>query len=169
MDEQEEQQGNGHADSSALDPTDTLILAFMRLAQLSRKWETFAGRDMSKTQIAILWRLRRDGTSRLTTVAEHLKVELSIASRQVNALVEAGAVVRHRDPADGRAWLITLTDTGRERLRAVERERREWFDQVLAGYSDDERAVAARVASAINAEWERSSSFRAKSTRPLAE
>ena len=144
----------GQTAVTPFDPTDELILAVMRTSRLSRTWEAVAGRGMSNAQIAILTRLCRDGKSRLTALAEAVALELSMASRQVNALVEAGAVVRERDPEDGRAWLIELAEPGRDALRAIERDRRQWFEQILAGISEDERAIAARVAAAINGAWE---------------
>jgi len=137
------------------DPTDELILALLRTARLSRTWEAVAGRGMSKIQVSILELLRDRGTCRLTTLADVMRVELSVMSRQVNVLAEAGAIERDRDPDDGRAWLIAITGVGLETLAAVEHGRREWFDQALAGLSQSERATAARVVSAINTEWER--------------
>ena len=146
------------------DPTDDLILALLRTARLSRTWEAVAGLGMSKIQISILEQLRVRGTCRLTTLADVMRVELSVMSRQANVLAEAGAIGRERDPDDGRAWLICVTDAGLETLEAVERGRREWFERALAGLSQDDRATAVRVVSAINSEWERALSR--KTQRP---
>ena len=141
------------AGETACDPTDDLIRALMQTTRLSRTWEAFEGQGMSKAQIAILTQLRQQGACRLTVLASSLNLELSVASRQVNALAEAAAVTRDRDPDDKRAWVIAIADGGRDTLRAIEEGRRCWFDATLAGFSLRQRATAARVIEAVNAEW----------------
>ncbi|MFC6419823.1 MULTISPECIES: MarR family winged helix-turn-helix transcriptional regulator [Sanguibacter] len=48
--------------------------------------------------------------------AQHLRVDLSVASRQVSALVDAGLVRRTVDDGDRRSRSIELTDLGHARV-----------------------------------------------------
>lgn len=148
----QDEAGARGAEGTAVDPTDELIAALMQTSRLSRTWEAFEGQGMSKTQVAILTRLRQ-GACRLTALAEELHLELSVASRQVNALAEAQAITRDRDPDDRRAWVIAIADGGRDTLCAIEEGRRRWFEAVLTGFSPRQRATAARVIGAVNREW----------------
>lgn len=55
-----------------------------------------------------------------------------------------GLIERHPDPADGRAWYITLTEIGiRQRSDAV-RSARMLNDLLSDGFDDDELAVVER-------------------------
>lgn len=58
-------------------------------------------------------------------LAEAMRADPSTVSRQVGQLVELGLVRREADPADGRACLLVLTDSGARRaesMRAVRRD-----------------------------------------------
>ena len=62
----------------------------------------------------------------------------------VDRMVRDGLIERHPDQTDGRAWNITLTDTGR-RLRAeAVRSARLLNDRLCAGFDDAELAIVAR-------------------------
>lgn len=136
------------------DPTTRFISALLTYSRLSRSWEAFEARGMTKVQVAILTELSKRGAERVTTLAEKLGVELSVVSRHVTSLSDAGAVARVRDPEDGRAWLLTISGPGEELLAELRQRRHAWFERVLAGFDDDQRATAARVLETINAEWE---------------
>ncbi|CAM5659967.1 MarR family transcriptional regulator OS=Streptomyces tendae OX=1932 GN=F3L20_05885 PE=4 SV=1 [Streptomyces tendae] len=53
-------------------------------------------------------------------------------SRQLRALEELELVAREPDPADGRAWLVTLTPEGQERVGRVREARRARYARRLA-------------------------------------
>ncbi|MDQ1665463.1 MAG: hypothetical protein QOH75_1494 [Actinomycetota bacterium] len=70
----------------------------------------------------VLWHLAEQGPMRMRDLAGVLQVDASVASRQVAELAAAGHVERQRDPADGRACLLTLTPSGHSSLAdAVDR------------------------------------------------
>jgi len=60
------------------------------------------------------------GDATVLDVAEHLGVTKQAASQLVEQLVRRGYLTRDRDPRDGRARLLTLTERGRECTRAAE-------------------------------------------------
>lgn len=134
--------------------TESLVTALLRFSRLARSWEALEGAGMSKVQVALLMELSRVGTERVTTLSKLLGVEVSVISRQLSAMVDSGAVERVRDPEDGRAWQVTLSEQGRRQLAELHERRNAWFSRILVGFDDTERAAAARVIEAVNAEWE---------------
>jgi DNA-binding MarR family transcriptional regulator len=63
------------------------------------------------------------GGGRLTDVAAGLGVAVPTVSRQVRQLEDLGLVVRTKDPIDGRAILLEVTEAG---VHALQRMRVEW-------------------------------------------
>jgi DNA-binding MarR family transcriptional regulator len=90
---------------------------------------------------AALGVLSDEGALRLGRLAQLLGVDPSVASRHVAHAQECGLITRSPDPEDGRAWLLALTDEGRERLAAHRSAREAWLDQALDGWTDDDVAV----------------------------
>ncbi|MDQ8045191.1 MAG: MarR family transcriptional regulator [Solirubrobacteraceae bacterium] len=88
--------------------------------------------------LASLYRL---GPSRVSAVANALQVDLSVASRQVAHLVEVGHVDRLKDPDDGRAHLLQLTDAGLEALGAAHREMVAVLAEALGDWQPEEVAA----------------------------
>ncbi|WP_067436813.1 MarR family winged helix-turn-helix transcriptional regulator [Nocardioides jensenii] len=74
---------------------------------------------LKRSDVTILRTLAEHGESRPGFIAESLGVGPSVISRQLVALDEQQLVVRRRDPEDGRAELIALTEAGRSRLTAM--------------------------------------------------
>src|SRR6185312_10956626 len=65
----------------------------------------------------------------------------STISRQIGHLVKLGYVERTADPEDGRATLLAATAEGRRVLEENRRLRNERFSQILANWSDADRAA----------------------------
>jgi DNA-binding MarR family transcriptional regulator len=63
-------------------------------------------------QLRILVLLNSRGPMNLTTIAEHLAVNPSNASRTSDQLVATGMVLRTPDPQDGRSTVLALTGEG---------------------------------------------------------
>ena len=89
----------------------------------------------------------RHGPIRVSDVAARLAVDLSVASRQVAALVAAGYVTRERDASDGRAQVVTITAAGERVLHDSHRRMVGAFADVLTDWSDaDVDALTERLA-----------------------
>jgi DNA-binding MarR family transcriptional regulator len=84
------------------------------------------------------------GPIRVSDVAQHLAVDLSVASRQVRALIDAGYVDREPHPDDARATLVSTTDAGRRVLEESHRRMVHAFGRVLDGWSDEDIAALTR-------------------------
>ncbi|MEV7087079.1 MarR family transcriptional regulator [Streptomyces sp. NPDC093085] len=107
--------------------------------------------ELEPAAYGLLVRLEDGGTQRATELAGYFGVGKATMSRQLRALEELGLVSREPDPADGRAWLIRITDEGRERFRRVRGARRELYVQKLAGWDRAEIAELARLLHQLNA------------------
>ncbi|HEU4974432.1 MAG TPA: MarR family transcriptional regulator [Baekduia sp.] len=81
------------------------------------------------------------GPLRVSEVAEHLGVDLSVASRQIAALAAQGHVERHADERDRRAQLVAITETGRHALEEAHRRMVDAFARALAGWTAEDVAA----------------------------
>ncbi len=103
--------------------------------------------------IGVIRMLALCGPVQITDVAARLRVDVSVASRQVGQLVDGGYVRRTVDESDRRVRLLELTDTGRALVDQVRDEFSEVFAKVFVDWTDQDVAEAAfhirRVAAAI--------------------
>jgi len=105
--------------------------------------------------------LTRCGRVQLTDVAAKLRVDVSVASRQVSALVDAGLVRRTVDDDDRRARTLELTDDGREFAEASFRRIDDLVSEAFSDWSDEDLADATTrirsVAAALTSTHDRAS------------
>ncbi|MGY1497604.1 MarR family winged helix-turn-helix transcriptional regulator [Streptomyces sp. QTS52] len=106
--------------------------------------------DLEASAYGLLVRLEECGRQRATELAAYIGVGKATMSRQLRALEELGLIAREPDPADGRAWLVHLTDEGRVRFRAVREARRERYVRELAAWDRVEVAELARLLHRLN-------------------
>jgi DNA-binding MarR family transcriptional regulator len=82
-----------------------------------------APHDLTHVQFVLLasaWWLGEQGEQPAQRrLADHAGTDAMMTSQVVRALERAGLVQRLRDPADARSVLVTITDTGRERLQGA--------------------------------------------------
>ena len=97
--------------------------------------------DLQPASYLMLTFLAAEGPQRSSVVSEKFNVDKGAISRQVQQLVDLGFVERTRDPADGRAMMLGVTDEGRRRLTDTSRQRRKLLDERLSGWTDDELAA----------------------------
>ena len=69
--------------------------------------------DLESAAYGLLVRLDEAGRQRATELAAYFGVGKATMTRQLRALEDLGLVAREPDPADGRAWLVHLTEEGR--------------------------------------------------------
>jgi DNA-binding MarR family transcriptional regulator len=89
--------------------------------------------------------VKEHGPLRLTALAEAATLDASTVSRHVQHLEAAGHLARTPDPADRRATLIELTDSGHALLREALAVRGRLLDEVLAGWEPADRQALARL------------------------
>jgi DNA-binding MarR family transcriptional regulator len=83
------------------------------------------------------------GPVRVSEIAQRLVVDMSVASRQVNALIQAGYVQRQPDENDARATLLTITKDGSRVLEESHRRMVHAFGRALDDWSDEDVAALA--------------------------
>jgi DNA-binding MarR family transcriptional regulator len=106
--------------------------------------------DLESAAYGLLARLDAHGRLRATELAAYIGVGKATMSRQLRALEELGLVTREPDPADGRAWLVTLTDEGRSRVGKVREARRARYVSQLAHWDRREVSELARLLHELN-------------------
>ncbi|MFG2428270.1 MarR family winged helix-turn-helix transcriptional regulator [Streptomyces sp. NPDC048590] len=101
--------------------------------------------DLEAAAYGLLVRLESTGPQRATDLAAYFGVGKATMSRQLHALERLGLVARETDPADGRAWLVHLTDEGLARFTSVRDARRGRYARKLADWDRSEIAELARL------------------------
>jgi DNA-binding MarR family transcriptional regulator len=128
------------------------------LEELGRAHREAAGKlahrlGWPRAGIGVIRLLALCGPVQITDVAAKLRVDVSVASRQVSQLVDAGYVQRTVDEGDRRVRLLELTGAGRTLVDQVKDEFSEVFAKVFVDWSAQDVAEAAfhirRVAAAI--------------------
>ncbi|WUT72743.1 MarR family transcriptional regulator [Streptomyces sp. NBC_00670] len=106
--------------------------------------------DLEPAAYGLLVRLEECGRQRATDLAAFVGVGKATMSRQLRALEELGLVAREPDPADGRAWLVHLTEEGGRRVASVRVARRARYVRKLAHWDAREVAELARLLRELN-------------------
>ncbi|GAB3424790.1 MarR family winged helix-turn-helix transcriptional regulator [Flindersiella endophytica] len=99
---------------------------------------------------AALARVADGGPLRAKSLACQLGLDKSTVSRMLTTLTELGLIDRIPDPSDGRASLIRLTATGRDRVDAVRTKRRAELQALLAAWPAEDQETFARLLAAFN-------------------
>jgi DNA-binding MarR family transcriptional regulator len=102
-----------------------------------------AGVNLSTTAVAALAVTYRHGPARLGTLAEHLDLEPSRASKEMRRLIDAGLVTQAPDPDDRRASLLSVTKEGAAAFRRYRKAADQMLAEALADWSDTEMSRVA--------------------------
>lgn len=73
------------------------------------------------------------------TLSEELRIDRSVMVTLCDDLEQSGHIRRERNPRDRRSYAVTLTDTGRKRLRGAESAVPAFLDDTFAALSPSER------------------------------
>lgn len=106
--------------------------------------------ELEPAAYGLLVRLEEAEPERATDLAGYFGVGKATMSRQLRALESLGLVTREPDPADGRAYLMRLTEEGRERFARVRTARRERFLRQLATWDRQEVSELSRLLHRFN-------------------
>jgi DNA-binding MarR family transcriptional regulator len=113
------------------------LVRLMKLFQSLRQHAPRLHPGVDTASYPILFNLH-DGPRRVSDLAGCVHSDVSTVSRQVTGLVTHGLVEKVPDPQDGRAQVLSLTDSGAQLLERLKDQRGEWFRSVLADWSEDE-------------------------------
>ena len=115
-----------------------LIEELREVGALRRDLQRRAAQDGVAGGLVALSALDRLGPARVSQVADELRVDLSVASRQVATLQRAGYVKRIPDPLDGRSQSLKLTPAGKRALRRAQQRGIEALDRATRRWTDAE-------------------------------
>jgi DNA-binding MarR family transcriptional regulator len=133
---------------------EALLHAIEDLARAQREAGVWLSRvlECNRGALAVV-RALGAGPLQVGELAQGLRVDVSVASRQVAALVDAGLVDRDVTPADRRVRTVGLTDAGRAMLDRSADAALDLASVVFADWSDQEIEAAAeqvrKVATAV--------------------
>ena len=126
-------------DDRALGVIETQVAMLMRLGEATRRSSPRPHRALDRAAYVILRFLQEAGPQNVSAVATRLNLDGSTVTRQVSALHREGLVVRTPDPQDGRGSVVAASDKGIAQVDAVSKARRDLYDEVLKGWSAEER------------------------------
>ena len=103
------------------------LAAMRRASEMIRKLERyFAAHDLSQLKFHVMIVIDRDpdhDSLRQSDIADRIDVSKPVLHRTIAALVDAGLLLSAPDPDDGRAALLSLSESGKAKL-----------DEILPGY-----------------------------------
>lgn len=135
---------SGAAAGSGADPAELageLRTAVSRLAYHLRTPATRSG--ITPTRLSALAALDKTGPCRPGDLATRLGIKAASMSRLAEILQSAGWARRTPDPDDQRAYLLALTDQGRDTLAALRREGTSSLTTDIGSLDPDQRASLA--------------------------
>lgn len=153
------------------DAVSTELIRLVRLVERGRaQYQAEHPDAVERATYLLLVHLVKGGPRRAGALAEAVHSDPSTISRQIGHLVKLGFVERTADPVDGRATLLAATTEGKRVFEENRRLRNEKFTEILAGWSDEERAalaaMLARLTSSIESVSPDASVLSAPALRP---
>ena len=115
-----------------------LRVAVLRLSRRLRKHD-LAG--LTPSQLSTLSSVGACGPVRLGDLAAVERIAPSTLTRLVNVLAERGYLLRQPAPDDARAFLVTMTDSGREVLERIRAEATSLLTDILTTLPADQLAA----------------------------
>ncbi|GAA4802435.1 MarR family winged helix-turn-helix transcriptional regulator [Tomitella cavernea] len=107
--------------------------------------------ELTPAQSTALTTVLDHGPLRMGELAEREQIRMPTATAIIRRVEKLGLVQRRPDPDDGRAVLVELTASGRERLGHVARERNVLLAALLEQLTDGDRQAIAASVPALNA------------------
>jgi DNA-binding MarR family transcriptional regulator len=115
-----------------------LRVAVLRLSRRLRKHD-LAG--LTPSQLSTLSSVGKCGPVRLGDLAAAERIAPSTLTRLVNVLEERGYLSRQPAPGDARAFLVTMTDSGRDVLERIRAEATNLLTDILMTLPADQLAA----------------------------
>jgi DNA-binding MarR family transcriptional regulator len=132
--------------ASPVETADRLRLAIVRTA---RRLRQEAGEHLSPSSVAALATIERRGPLAPSELAEIERVKRPTITRVVARLEEAGLVERTNDPADGRAFLVSITRQGSALLRGIRTRKTAYLARRLGKLDPDDLGALERAADVL--------------------
>ncbi|MGR3762810.1 MarR family winged helix-turn-helix transcriptional regulator [Rossellomorea sp. NS-SX7] len=105
--------------------------------QLSPKFERCTG--ISQSRLDLLHKLMEVEEISQRALQQEVNIDHAAVTRHLKQLEVKGMVSRRKNPDDNRITFVRLTNEGRERIKALCQEKKEFVAQVLKDFSSDEQ------------------------------
>ena len=127
-----------------------LVDAIARLQRVQREVATEMARELDcpRAALSTLWLLDKRGALGIGDLAQHLHVDISVASRQASQLVDAGYAERTTPDAPGtdrRVRTVRLTDRGRQFTATTKQTLDERAARIFGAWTPEDLAEAVAV------------------------
>ena len=116
------------------------------ITRMARRLRQEGGVDLGPSQVAALATVDRRGPLSPSELAEIERIKRPTVTRIVRHLEEAGLVERVRDPADGRASILSVTAEGRALLKRLRGRKTAYLAKRLAALDAEDRRTLERAA-----------------------
>lgn len=116
------------------------------ITRMARRLRQEAGTDLGPSQVAALATIERHGPLSPSELAEAERIKRPTATRILRHLEEGGLVERVRDPADGRASILSITAAGRTLLRRLRARKTAYLATRLDKLDAEDRRTLVRAA-----------------------
>ncbi|MEU3841355.1 MarR family transcriptional regulator [Streptomyces sp. NPDC028635] len=102
------------------------------IGRLRRRVREVAGDDaLTPSQVSALTLVGKHGAATASALASAEGVRPQSMAATLAALEQHGLIRRSPDPADGRRQLVTLTESGQDRIAGDRQAREEWLTRAL--------------------------------------
>ena len=126
--------------------TEEVVREIYALGRANRELQRRAVPEHPPACLQALGVIARGEAGRVSDIADRLRIDLSVASRQVAVLEASGWVTRTPDPVDGRAQRLETTEAGRAVLGDTLERMADAYTEVLESWSEDDlRALQATL------------------------
>jgi len=118
--------------------------AFLMTEEIGRRISNL-GYEISTQDFAILFRLLKKGPMTQVEIAKLLMRDKTTITRRIDALVKKQYVRRTASPDDRRFFLIELTETAHQALKALVPLIASFQEEVLHAVPDEEKAITIKT------------------------
>jgi len=106
--------------------------------------EVYKGK-VTISQIVVMEFLKREGESKMTQLADFMRVSTAAMTGLIDRLVKYNYVTRVFDPQDRRVIKIKLTSKGEELIKKIDSQRRKMMMHIFSKISETDRKNYLRI------------------------
>ncbi|MBN1102746.1 MAG: MarR family transcriptional regulator [Deltaproteobacteria bacterium] len=128
---------------SDLTTNEKLLMAIVRAAEIFKRAHSsvFKKSNLSFPQYNVLRVLEasENGRNKISDVGRIMLVPVANMTGIAKRLERGGFLIRRSHPGDERVTILEITSKARRTLQKIEREKDEWLELILQGFSEEEK------------------------------
>jgi len=111
--------------------------------------ERFRGFEISRAEAPYLLKIYKEEKMKMNTLISELPFHKSHTTRAINQMEKDGLIIKETNPEDKRAYVLSITEKGRELGSRIKKVFTDWDDLVNSVITDEEREVLANLTKKI--------------------